>query len=80
MCQQADLEARNVIPADLKAKLPASSAFSGAVSPTPDQLSAALTLIKPGWMTTVGVDIPIPAPKKKFPLYPSPAGLGPVWC
>ena len=60
--QQADLESRGVIPADLKAKLPASSAFSSAVSPTPDQLSAALTLIKAGWMTTVGVDIPTPAP------------------
>jgi len=60
--QQADMEARGVIPADLKAKLPASSAFASAVSPTPDQLSAALTLIKAGWMTTVGVDIPTPAP------------------
>jgi putative spermidine/putrescine transport system substrate-binding protein len=60
--QQADLESRGVIPADLKAKLPASSAFSAAVAPTPDQLSAALTLIKSGWMSTVGVDIPTPAP------------------
>jgi putative spermidine/putrescine transport system substrate-binding protein len=60
--QQADLESRGVIPADLKAKLPSSSAFSSAVSPTPDQLTAALTLIKSGWMTTVGVDIPTPAP------------------
>jgi putative spermidine/putrescine transport system substrate-binding protein len=60
--QQADLESRGVIPADLKAKLPASVAFSSAVSPTPDQLTAALTLIKAGWMSTVGVDIPTPAP------------------
>ena len=60
--QQADLESRGVIPADLKAKLPASSAFSSAVSPTPDQLTAALALVKTGWMTTVGVDIPTPAP------------------
>lgn len=60
--QQADLEARGAIPADLKAKLPSSSAFASAVSPSPDQLSAALTLIKAGWMTTVGVDIPTPAP------------------
>ncbi|MGA2503142.1 MAG: ABC transporter substrate-binding protein [Anaerolineales bacterium] len=60
--QQADLESRGVIPADLKAKLPASTAFSSAVSPTPDQLNAALALIKAGWMTTVGVDIPTPAP------------------
>jgi len=60
--QQADLESRGVIPADLKAKLPASSAFSSAVSPTPAQLTAALALVKTGWMTTVGVDIPTPAP------------------
>jgi len=60
--QQADLEARGVIPADVSAKLPASSAFASAVAPTPDQLTAALTLIKAGWMTTVGVDIPTPAP------------------
>jgi putative spermidine/putrescine transport system substrate-binding protein len=60
--QQADLEARGVIPADVKAKLPASSAFASAVAPTPDQLTAALTLIKAGWMTTVGVDIATPAP------------------
>jgi putative spermidine/putrescine transport system substrate-binding protein len=60
--QQADLEARGVIPADLKAKLPSSSAFSSAVAPTPDQLTAALALIKAGWMSTVGVDVPTPAP------------------
>jgi len=59
---QADMEARGVIPADLKAKLPASSAYASAVSPTPDQLNTALALIKAGWMTTVGVDIPTPAP------------------
>ncbi len=59
---QADMESRGVIPADLQAKLPASSAYSSAVAPTPDQLNAALTLIKAGWMTTVGVDIPTPAP------------------
>jgi putative spermidine/putrescine transport system substrate-binding protein len=60
--QQADMEARGVIPADLKAKLPASTAFSSAVSPTPDQVAAAKTLITAGWMSTVGVDIPTPAP------------------
>ena len=53
--QQADLEARNVIPADLKAKLPASSSYASAVAPNPAQLDAALALIKAGWMTTVGV-------------------------
>jgi len=60
--QQADLEARGLIPADLAAKLPASSAFASAVAPSPDQLSAAKKLITEGWMTTVGVDIPTPAP------------------
>jgi putative spermidine/putrescine transport system substrate-binding protein len=59
---QADMEARGVIPADLKAKLPASSAYQSAVAPSPDQLTAAKTLITEGWMTTVGVDIPTPAP------------------
>jgi putative spermidine/putrescine transport system substrate-binding protein len=60
--QQADLEARGVIPADVAAKLPASSQFSSAVAPSPDQLAAARTLITEGWMNTVGVDIPTPAP------------------
>ena len=60
--QQADLESRGVIPADLKAKLPSSSAFSSAVSPNPDQLSAARKLIGDGWMSTVGVEQPTPAP------------------
>jgi len=62
--QQADLESRGAIPADLKAKLPASSAFSSAVAPNPDQLSAAKTLITGGWMGTVGVAVPsvTPAP------------------
>ena len=60
--QQAEMEARGAIPADLAAKLPASSAFASAVSPSPDQLSAAKELITAGWMTTVGVEIPTPAP------------------
>jgi len=60
--QQADLEARGVIPADVAAKLPSSSEFAGAVAPTPDQLAAAKTLITEGWMTTVGVEVPTPVP------------------
>jgi putative spermidine/putrescine transport system substrate-binding protein len=60
--QQADMESRGAIPADLAAKLPASSAFATAVSPNPDQLNVALGLIKTGWMTTVGVAIPTAAP------------------
>ena len=59
---QADMESRGVIPADLAAKLPVSSAYALAVAPSPDQLSAANTLIKAGWMTTVGVEIPTAVP------------------
>jgi putative spermidine/putrescine transport system substrate-binding protein len=60
--QQADLEKRGVIPADVAAKLPSSKEFASAVAPNPDQVSAAADLIKTGWMSTVGVDIPTPAP------------------
>jgi putative spermidine/putrescine transport system substrate-binding protein len=56
---QADMESRGVIPADLLATLPD---LSGAVAPTSAQLDAAKALITAGWMTTVGVDIPTPAP------------------
>jgi len=59
---QADMESRGVIPADLQAKLPKSSAYSAAVSPNPDQLAAARKLIGDGWLGTVGVDVPTPAP------------------
>ncbi len=54
---QADMEARGVIPADLKAKLPSSSTYASAVSPTPAQLTAATDAIKAGWDKTVGVDV-----------------------
>jgi putative spermidine/putrescine transport system substrate-binding protein len=54
---QADMEARGVIPADLKAKLPASSAYASAVSPSPEQLSKAKDAIKVGWDATVGVEV-----------------------
>lgn len=60
--QQADLEARGVIPADVAAKLPSSAEFAAAVAPSPAQVDAAKALIVEGWMTTVGVDIPTPAP------------------
>jgi len=59
---QADMEKRGVIPADLAKKLPASSSYSSAVSPSPDQLAAARKLIGDNWMATVGVDVPTPAP------------------
>ena len=49
--------ARGVIPADIMARLPSSSTFSSAVSPDPDQLSAAATAIQTGWNTTVGVNV-----------------------
>jgi putative spermidine/putrescine transport system substrate-binding protein len=53
--QQVDLEGRGVIPAALAAKLPASSAYASAVAPSPDQLTAAKTVITGGWMSSVGV-------------------------
>jgi putative spermidine/putrescine transport system substrate-binding protein len=59
---QADMEKRGVIPADLQAKLPASSSYASAVSPSPDQLAAARKLIGDKWMETVGVAVPTPAP------------------
>jgi putative spermidine/putrescine transport system substrate-binding protein len=54
---QADMEKRGVIPADLKAKLPASNAYASAVSPSPTQLTAARDAIKTGWDATVGVEV-----------------------
>jgi putative spermidine/putrescine transport system substrate-binding protein len=54
---QADMESRGAIPADLKAKLPPSSAYASAVSPSPDQITAAKTLITTGWDTTVGANV-----------------------
>jgi putative spermidine/putrescine transport system substrate-binding protein len=54
---QADMEARGVIPADLKAKLPASSAYASAVAPSPEQLTVAKEAIKTGWDATVGVEV-----------------------
>lgn len=56
--QQAELEGRGAIPADLAAKLAPSAAFASAVSPSPDQLAAAKTLIVAGWM----IPIPTAAP------------------
>jgi putative spermidine/putrescine transport system substrate-binding protein len=54
---QADMEARGVIPDDLKAKLPASSAYASAVSPSPEQLTKAKEAIKTGWDATVGIEV-----------------------
>jgi putative spermidine/putrescine transport system substrate-binding protein len=58
----ADLVARNVIPADLKAKLPD---VSGTVFPTVDQLTKSKTLITGSWASVTGVGplkTPPPAP------------------
>jgi putative spermidine/putrescine transport system substrate-binding protein len=53
----ADLQARNVIPADLAAKLPD---VSGAVFPSAAQLDAAKTLITSGWKSEIGVTVAAP--------------------
>jgi putative spermidine/putrescine transport system substrate-binding protein len=52
-----DMVSRNVVPADLAAKLPDTT---GAVFPNPAQLAAATKLITEGWDTTVGVDVIVP--------------------
>ncbi len=52
-----DMVARDVVPADLAAKLPDTT---GAVFPTPAQLAAATKLITEGWDETVGVDVIVP--------------------
>ena len=49
-----DLVKRNVVPADLKAKLPDTT---GAVFPSADQLAAAKTLVTGKWKSVVGVDV-----------------------
>ena len=52
--RQADLEAHNKIPADLKAKLPD---VSGAVFPSLDAQNAAAKLVTAKWDTVVGADV-----------------------
>ena len=52
-----DMVERDIVPAELAAKLPDST---GAVFPTPEQLKAATDLITTGWDTTVGVDVVAP--------------------
>jgi putative spermidine/putrescine transport system substrate-binding protein len=49
-----DLVARNVVPADLKAKLPD---VTGAVFPTAAQLDTAKALVTGSWKSVVGVDV-----------------------
>jgi putative spermidine/putrescine transport system substrate-binding protein len=52
--RETDLRARNVIPADVLAKVPD---VSGAVFPSNDQLAAAKTLITGSWDSVVGANI-----------------------
>jgi len=53
----ADMTSRNVVPADLAAKLPDAALLQSSVVPNGDQLSAARALIKEQWDTVVGLDI-----------------------
>lgn len=59
---EADMIARGVVPADVLKTLPDPKILASAVAPTVDQLNAAKALITGGWMTTVGVSVPTPAP------------------
>ena len=52
-----DMAKRNVVPADLAAKLPPSAAYAKAVFPTLDQQIAAAKAIADGWDTIVGANI-----------------------
>jgi putative spermidine/putrescine transport system substrate-binding protein len=52
-----DMAKRKVIPADLAAKLPPSSAYAKAVFPTLDQQVAAGKAVAEGWDAIVGADI-----------------------
>jgi len=56
------MQTRNVIPADVLKMLPDPKILAAAVAPTVAQLTAAKTLITGGWLSTVGVAIPTPAP------------------
>jgi len=59
---EADMISRGAVPADVLKTLPDPKILASAVAPTVDQLNAAKTLITGGWMTTVGVSVPTPAP------------------
>lgn len=52
-----DMVARNVIPADVAAKLPPADAYAKAVFPTLAQLDAAAKLIAENWDKVVGADV-----------------------
>jgi putative spermidine/putrescine transport system substrate-binding protein len=59
---QADMQTRNVIPADVLKMLPDPKVLAAAVAPTVAQITAAKTLITTGWLSTVGVAVPTAAP------------------
>jgi putative spermidine/putrescine transport system substrate-binding protein len=52
-----DLVARNVVPADLLAKLPDPALYAKAVFPTLDEQAAFKKAISEGWDSTVGADV-----------------------
>ena len=53
----ADMNARNVVSGDLKAKLPDPKLLASSTVPSGDQLSAARKLVKDQWDSVVGLDI-----------------------
>jgi putative spermidine/putrescine transport system substrate-binding protein len=53
----ADMSARNVVPAELSAKLPSADLYAKAVFPSIDQINAAKKTIADNWMTAVGADV-----------------------
>jgi putative spermidine/putrescine transport system substrate-binding protein len=53
----ADMSSRNVVPEDLKAKLPDPKLIETSVVPNADQLSKARALVKDQWDKVVGLDI-----------------------
>ena len=53
----ADLNARNVLSADLKSKLPDPALLASAIVPSGDQLTAARAAVKSQWDSVVGLDI-----------------------
>lgn len=52
-----DLAKRNVIPADISAKLPSAELYAKAVFPSIDQINTAKKVIAEQWMSTVGADV-----------------------
>ena len=59
---EADMITRNAVPADVLKTLPDPKILAAAVAPSVAQITAAKTLITGGWMSTVGVVVPTPAP------------------